>query len=73
MYIEDLRNGEESYPFSEFSYGTVLYKKIDPANIFIKIDGGDKGNAVYLENGELFFLGDNIPCCKVKYRFILEN
>lgn len=37
MYIEDLRgSGKEIHPFSEFSRGTVLYKKIDPASVFIK-------------------------------------
>lgn len=73
MYIEDLRDGKENYPFSEFSRGVVLYKKIDPANVFIKTDTTDEGNAVYLDNGELLWVGDDVPCCKVNYRFILED
>lgn len=73
MYIEDLRSGKESYPFSEFQRGTVLYKEVDPANVFIKTDTTDEGNAVYLDNGELFYVGDNTPCCQVKYKFILEG
>lgn len=73
MYIEDLRNGKESSPFCGFSRGEVLYKEIDPANIFIKTDTTDEGNAVYLDNGELFWVGDDTPCCQVKYKFTLEG
>lgn len=74
MYIEDLRgNNKEIHPFSEFSRGTVLYKKIDPASVFIKTDMTEEGNAVYLDNGELLWVDNGVPCCKVNYKFTLED
>lgn len=73
MYIEDLRISDDSQPFSEFICGEVLYKKSDPTEVFIKIDGLEENNAVYLDNGESFRVEDCIRCCKVKYRFILEK
>lgn len=74
MYIEDLRdNNKEIYPFSEFSRGTVLVKKIDPNEFFIKTDTTDEGNAMYLDNGELFFVDNNEICCEVKHTLIIEG
>lgn len=74
MIIEDLRgNNKETHPFSEFSRGTVLYKKIDPANVFIKTDLTEDGNAVYLNNGELLWVDNGVTCCTVNYKFTLED
>lgn len=74
MYIEDLRgNNKEIHPFSEFSRGTVLVKKIDPNEFFIKTDTTDEGNAMYLDNGELFFVDSNEICQEVKHKLVIEG
>lgn len=73
MYIEDLRISDDSQPFSEFLPGEVLYKKNDPTEVFIKINDLEESNAVYLDNGEPFWVDDSTRCCKVKYKFILEK
>lgn len=54
MIIQDLRKGNEANTFDYFPRGTLLVKEIDPNNFFIKTDEADEGNAVYLDNGELF-------------------
>lgn len=53
--------------------GTVLVKKIDPNEFFIKTDTTDEGNAMYLDNGELFFVDNNEICCEVKHKLIIEE
>lgn len=73
MIIQDLRKGNDVQPFSDFSRGVLLVKEIDPNNFFIKTDEADEGNAVYLDNGELFFVGNDTPCCMVHYQFIIED
>ena len=73
MIFQDSRKGNDTQPCSDFSRGTLLIKEIDPNNFFIKTDEADEGNAVYLDNGELFFVGNDTPCCTVHYQFIIEN
>ena len=73
MIIQDLHKGNDVQPFSDFSRGVLLVKEIDPNNFFIKTDESDEGNAVYLDNGELFFVGNDTPCYMVHYQFIIEN
>ena len=60
-------------PFSNFPRGTLLIKEIDPNNFFIKTDEVDEGNAMYLDNGELFFVDNNEICCEVKHKLIIEE
>lgn len=33
----------------------------------------EEGNAVYLDNGELLWVDNGVPCCKVNYKFTLED
>lgn len=73
MIIQDSRKGNDTQPFSDFSRGTLLIKEIDPNNFFIKTDESDEGNAVYLDNGELLWVDNGVPCCKVNYKFTLED
>lgn len=73
MIIQDLRKDNNTQPFSDFSRGTLLIKENDPNNFFIKIDETDGGNAVYLDDGECFYIGKDTPCCTVHYQFIIEN
>lgn len=73
MYIEDLRGNKETHPFSEFSRGTVLVKKTDPNEFFIKTDRTDEGNAMYLDNGELFFVYNDEICQEVKHKLVIED
>lgn len=73
MIIQDLRKGNEAHTFNYFPRGTLLVKEIDPNNFFIKTDEADEGNAVYLDNGELFYVGNDTPCCMVHYQFIIED
>lgn len=73
MYIEDLRNQKSSRRFDDFPRGTVLVKKTDPNEFFIKTDGTDEGNAVYLDNGELFFVYIDEICQEVKHRLVIED
>lgn len=73
MIIQDLRKCNEEHPFDAFPRGTLLIKKIDPNNFFIKTDEADEGNAVYLDNGELFYVENNTPCYMVHYQFIIED
>lgn len=73
MNIEDLRNQKSSRQFDDFPRGTVLVKKIDPNEFFIKTDTADEGNAMYLDNGELFFVDSDEICCEVKHKLIIEG
>lgn len=73
MNIKDLRNQKNSRQFDGFPRGTVLVKKVDPNEFFIKTDTTDEGNAMYLDNGELFFVGNNEICCEVKHKLIIEE
>ena len=73
MIIQDLRKGNEAHTFDYFPRGTLLIKKTDPNNFFIKTYETDEGNAVYLDNGELFFVRNDTPCCTVHYKFIIED
>lgn len=73
MIIEDLRNEKKNKTFDYFPRGTVLVKKIDPNEFFIKTDTTDEGNAMYLDNGELFFIDNNEICCEVKHKLIIEE
>lgn len=73
MIIEDLRNEKENKTFDYFPRGTVLVKKTDPNEFFIKTDRTDEGNAVYLDNGELFFVYNDEICQEVKHRLVIED
>ena len=73
MIIEDLRNEKKNKTFDCFPRGLVLVKKIDPNEFFIKTDTTDEGNAMYLDNGELFFVDNNEICCEVKHKLIIEE
>lgn len=73
MIIQDLRKGNDTQPFSDFPRGALLIKEIDPNNFFIKTDETDEGNAVYLDNGECFYVGKDTPCSTVHYQFIIED
>lgn len=73
MYIEDLRNQKSSRQFDDFPRGAVLVKKNDPNEFFIKTDTTDEGNAMYLDNGELFFVDNDEICQEVKHRLVIEG
>lgn len=73
MNIEDSRNQRSSRQFNDFPRGTVLVKKTDPNEFFIKTDRADEGNAVYLDNGELFFVYNDEICQEVKHRLVIED
>lgn len=74
MIIEDFRgNNKKTHPFSEFSRGTVLVKKTGPNEFFIKTDTTDEGNAMYLDNGELFFVYNDEICQEVKHKLVIED
>ena len=73
MIIQDLRKGNEAHTFDYFPRGTLLIKKTDPNNFFIKTYQTDEGNAVYLDNGEFLYVVNETPCCMVNYQFIIED
>lgn len=53
--------------------GALLIRKSDPNEFFMKIDETDEGNAVYLDNGEVFRVQPQEPCSPVKYTFTIES
>lgn len=73
MYIQDLRNSKTEFSFDSFERGDLLIRKSDPNEFFMKIDETDEGNAVYLDNGEVFRVQPQEPCSPVKYTFTIEN
>ena len=73
MYVQDLRNAKTELSFSCFEKGTVLVKRYDPNEFFMKIDETDVGNAVYLDSGEVFEVEPEAPCLPVKYTFTIED
>lgn len=73
MYVQDLRHSKTEFSFDSFEKGALLIRKSDPKEFFMKIDETDEGNAVYLDNGEVFRVQPQEPCSPVKYTFIIES
>lgn len=73
MYVQDLRNSKTVFHFDSFEKGVLLVKKCDPNEFFMKIDETDEGNAVYVDNGEVFKVSPQELCSPVKYTFTIEN
>lgn len=73
MYVQDLRNSKTELSFDSFEKGTLLIKKCDPNEFFMKIDETDEGNAVYLDNGEVFRVKLQELCSPVNYTFTIES
>lgn len=73
MYVQDLRNSKTVFPFDSFEKGALLVKKCDPNEFFMKIDETDEGNAVYVDNGEVFKVSPQELCFPVNYTFTIEN
>lgn len=73
MYIQDLRNSKTELSFDSFEKGTLLIRKSDPNEFFMKIDETDEGNAVYLDNGEVFRVQSQELCSPVNYTFTIES
>lgn len=73
MYVQDLRNSNKELPFDSFEKGTLLIRKCDPNEFLMKIDETDEGNAVYLDNGEVFKVEPKELCSPVNYTFTIES
>lgn len=73
MYVQDLRNSKTELSFDSFEKGTLLIRKCDPNEFFMKIDETDEGNAVYLDNGEVFRVQPQELCLTVNYTFTIES
>ncbi len=73
MYVQDLRRSKTELSFDSFEKGTLLVKKRDPDEFFMKIDETDEGNAVYLDDGEVFGVDPQELCSPVNYTFTIEN
>jgi hypothetical protein len=73
MYVQDLRNSKTEFSFDSFEKGALLIRKSDPNEFFMKIDETDEGNAVYVDNGEVFRVQSQEPCSPVKYTFTIES
>lgn len=73
MYVQDLRNSKTELSFDSFEKGALLIRKSDPNEFFMKIDETDEGNAVYLDNGEVFRVQSQELCSPVNYTFTIES
>lgn len=73
MYVQDLRGSKTELSFDSFEKGTLLVRKSDPNEFFMKIDDTDEGNAVYIDNGEVFEIRPQELCSPVNYTFTIEN
>lgn len=73
MYVQDLRNSKTTLCFNSFEKGTLLIRNCDSNAFFMKIDETDEGNAVYLDNGEVFGVNPQELCSPVNYTFTIES
>lgn len=73
MNVQDLRRPKTELPFDSFEKGALLVKRCDPNEFFMKIDNTDEGNAVYVDNGEVFEVRPQELCSPINYTFTIEN